>query len=57
MSNTKKFADRAMRKGVKRSERKALKKVYGNLTPELRKKLKKSDEKMGLRQFVASLNK
>ncbi len=51
MANTKKFTDRAMRKGVKRSQRKSLKAVKGSLTLTERKALKK--EPMGVRKFIA----
>lgn len=51
MANTKKFTDRAMRKGVKRSQRKSLKAVKASLTLTERKTLRK--EPMGVRKFVA----
>ena len=51
MANTKKFTDRAMRKGIKRAQRKSLKAVKASLTLAERKSLNK--EPMGVRKFIA----
>lgn len=55
MANTKNITDRGMRKGVKRSQRKALKAVKGDLTLKERKSLRK--EPMGVRAFIAKHRK
>jgi hypothetical protein len=57
MANTKKIENRTMRKGIKRAQRRALKEVYAGLSAEQRKKFHKADEKVGLRVYVASLEK
>jgi hypothetical protein len=59
MSNTKKWksVSKTMRKGIKRSERKALKKLYAGLTAAQRSKFNNPEEKAGIRQFLAALKK
>ena len=52
MANTKKFTDRAVRKGIKRSQRSALKALRETLSPTDRKSLRK--EPMGLRKYLAT---
>ena len=52
MANTKKFTDRAMRKGIKRSQRKRLQTLANTLTPADRRKLRK--EPQGIRSYVAA---
>ena len=51
MANTKSITDRAMRKGIKRSQRKRLKELFGTLDRKERASLRK--EPMGVRKFVA----
>ena len=51
MANTKSITDRAMRKGIKRSQRKRLKELFGTLNRKQRASLRK--EPTGLRKFVA----
>jgi len=53
MANTKKL-DKGMRKGVKRSQRKALKETYAGMTDKDRKKFNNSEEKIGIKAFVAA---
>ena len=48
---------RAMRKGIKRAQRRRLKQLYAHLTPKQRDKFLHGDEKMGIKQFVASIEK
>ncbi len=56
MANTKKFkTTRTMRKGIKRSQRAELKTLFGTLTGDERRKLRK--EPKGLRKFVAEARK
>ncbi len=59
MADTKKWkgVSRAMRKGIKRSQRRRLKTLYARLTPEQRRKFLKSDEPVGIVQFVANLER
>lgn len=57
MANTKKIESRTMRKGIKRAQRKSFKAAYNALSPELRKKFNNSEEKVGLRQFLAAQEK
>jgi hypothetical protein len=59
MSNTKKWKESSssMRKGIKRSERKALKVEFAAMSPALKAKFRKSEEKHGLRQFIAAQKK
>ncbi len=52
MANTKKITDRKMRKGVKRSQRKALKAVYGSFTGADYRALRK--EPQGVRAYAAA---
>lgn len=52
MANTK-DQPRDQRKTAKRKARKALKVAYAGMTPELRKKFQKSEEKVGLKAFLA----
>ncbi|GMV41691.1 MAG: hypothetical protein AMXMBFR64_34070 [Myxococcales bacterium] len=54
MADTKKFESRTMRKGIKRSQRRKFKAVYEALSPDQRKKFNHSEEKVGLRQFLAA---
>ena len=52
MANTKNWkSDRAMRKGIKRAQRKALSALRAGLSPADRKKLKK--EPMGIKKYLA----
>ncbi len=51
MADTKKFTDRKMRKGVKRSQRKALKAASQALTGKDRRALRK--EPQGIRAYLA----
>ena len=51
MANTKSITDRAMRKGIKRSQRKRLKELFGTLNRKERAALRK--EPTGVRKFVA----
>ena len=51
MANTKSVTDRAMRKGIKRSQRKRLKALAETLTKKERASLRK--EPMGIRKFIA----
>ena len=53
MANTKSLSGN-MRKGVKRSQRKRLKAVFGALTGEQKTRLNKSEESIGVRAFAAS---
>ena len=53
MPNTKKL-DKGMRKGVKRSQRKALKETYAGMTDKDRKKFNNAEEKIGIKAFVAA---
>ena len=53
MANTKNLS-REERKTTKRTQRKALKKVFSEMTPDQKAKLRKSEEKMGVRQFLAA---
>ena len=55
MANTKSITDRAMRKGIKRSQRKRLKELFGTLSRKERANLRK--EPTGLRKFVAENQK
>jgi len=57
MANTKerKGATSSERKGIKRSQRRKLKEVYSSLSGKERRKFHRSEEKMGLRQYVASI--
>lgn len=57
MANTKKIESRTMRKGIKRSLRRKFKAAYTALTPDLRKKFNHSEEKVGLREFLAAQEK
>lgn len=57
MANTKKITSRTMRKGIKRSQRTKFKAVYESLSPSDRKKFNNSEEKVGLRQFLAAAAK
>lgn len=52
MANTKKLTDRTMRKGVKRSQRKALKALETTLTPTDRRTLRK--EPQGIKSYLAA---
>lgn len=52
MANTKNITDRNERKGVKRTQRKALKAVNASLTIKQRKKYRASDT-VGLRAWLA----
>ena len=51
MANTKSITDRGARKAAKRTLRKALKTVFRDMTPKLKKRFKKS-ETVGLRKFL-----
>ena len=53
MANTKSL-NNEMRKGVKRSQRKSLKAAYGTLTGAQKARLRKSEETIGVRAFIAS---
>jgi hypothetical protein len=53
MANTKDMS-REERKSTKRTQRTALKKVFSEMTPDQKAKLRKSEEKMGVRQFLAA---
>ncbi len=53
MANTKSLSGE-MRKGVKRSQRKNLKAAFGTLTGEQMARLRKSEETIGVRAFIAS---
>jgi len=53
MANTKSLSG-SMRKGVKRSQRKSLKAAYGTLNGDQRARLRKSEEQIGVRAFLAS---
>lgn len=57
MANTKKIESKTMRKGVKRSQRRKFKAAYTAMTPSDRKKFNHSEEKVGLRQFLAAASK
>ncbi len=53
MANTKKL-DRSMRKGVKRAQRRNLKSMYAEMSDKDRKKFVNSEEKVGLKAFLAA---
>ena len=53
MANTKKL-DRSMRKGVKRAQRRNLKAMYAEMSDKDRKKFVNSEEKVGLKAFLAA---
>ena len=53
MANTKSL-DKNMRKGVKRSQRKNLKSLYENMSVKDRKKFQRSEEKVGIKAFIAA---
>jgi len=56
MANTKNWKENsAMRKGIKRAQRKKLTALRATLTPTERKKLKK--EPMGIKKFLAATRK
>ena len=52
MPNTK-DQPKDQRKTAKRKARKELKVAYAGMTPETRKKFRKSEEKIGLKAFLA----
>ena len=56
MANTKNNTDTALRKSLKRAQRKRLKAVDAGLSFELRQKLRRAraEKTIGLRQFLAS---
>jgi hypothetical protein len=56
MANTKNVQDTALRKALKRAQRKRLKAVGAGLTFEQRQKLRRAraEKHIGLRQFLAS---
>lgn len=57
MADTKNWKEtsRSMRRGIKRSQRKVLKSLYGALTPSQRSKFNKAEEKVGIKVYVKSL--
>ena len=56
MANTKHLPS-DVRKGVKRKQRKEFNKMAASLTPKDHKAIRKSEEKVGLKQFIINKGK